>query len=657
MGNSPRASRLNFLGWQIKVGEAISLGVVRREEGSHLCAASPEPLISLPVDEDLRVEWLGDAIVGYDASGTTRLCAAAIDDALLLNARSPWPWGDQRDGDTLVTSAGDGWRLSWERTPETGSLTVRVEPASRDGRARWPGGHADIADAVARSRDWAQKTPSLAGYPEFQELWNHTWTLHRIATFPPVARFPYPWETPGRGYLFHYFGHWDAVHNVLDMLWHDVNHCECIVRNLLRLQDPEDGRFGVTFDPRKNGIHHALASNHEAATSPPLWNYAAIEVFRRTGDTGFLTECYKAFRRNVIWFEAKRQFPLNGLFWHNSLGETGYDNMPRGGHADVTHMPAFSNYAAVDLSSQMVRYYRDMAEMAGALGERGEAADYRHKAETLAKTIRTTLWDEETGFFFDMDMRTGKLARVKTIAGFWPMISGVADEAQAARLVEHLTDRAEFWTRYPVPSVSRDEPSFCLDCWRGPVWASQNLWIILGLQDYGYYDVAASIAARTMRMVASGLSLNGYVYEFYNPDEAGVGSLSRKGNALGPCNYYIGHNPIHAIFFAGICGMRTREKGLEICPQWRYMPDGSGVEFAFGRGKLALSTSSAGEGAWRLLLNDRELFHGSEEIPAVLSYDAVRQLAGSLEAARTSVDEARVVASDTRAGLQERMES
>ncbi len=502
VGNSPRVNELNFLAWQIDVGEEITFGVIRRAQGSHLGAAKPKPLIRFALREDIEIEWLGDAIIGCRASGEVVFRAAAIDEGLLLELPGElasrvtcsldaelWHAPVREDNPLSAVSAGRDWRLSWETTTPTGSMTLRVEPTG-DQASAVPAGvstrHSDLDRALATSEEWVAGAPSLTGYPEFRRAWDHTWILHRIATFPPVAGFPYSWETPGRGYLFHYFGHWDAVHNVLDMLWLDPDHCASIVRNLLRLQDPDDGRFGVAFSPLRTGLRGAQHRQAEAATSPPLWAYAAVEVFRRTSDIGFLAECYKAFRRNVIWFETYRQFPRSGLFWHNNLEETGYDNVPRGETRDAVRAAAFSSFAAVDLSSQMVKYYRDLADMADLLGERSEAAEYRRKADTVAATIRTTLWDEDAGFFFDANTQTGRLDCVKTIAGFWPMISGVADEAQVARLVEHLTNPSEFWAPYPVPSVSRDEAAFCLDCWRGPVWASQNLWIILGLQDYGY---------------------------------------------------------------------------------------------------------------------------------------------------------------------------
>lgn len=673
--NSSAVNRLNFFGWQVTVGDEVAFGPFHRIEGSHLSSVEPRVVFSVPSPGVSEVRWLGDVLLGCDATGEVLFSAAALDSELVLDL-SPamacrldalYPVGaaagvspassapvsghefPASSGVSRSASATDsdgpeacladaGWRVIRGRPHGPGSARLVVVPVDRDLSADTPAldpSHsADLDAALSTAERWLREMPVITGYPGWEEAWRHTWILHRISTFEPLGRLRRRWETPGRGYLFHYFGHWDTVHNVLDMVWADTRHCVSLVRGLLRLQDETDGRLGVTFDPARASLQHPLANAAHAVTSPPLWNYAAVQVFHRTADTGFLAECYRSFRANAAWFETNRRLDGSGLFWHKSLGETGYDNMPRGDYRGVTVMPDFSGYAAVDLSSQMVRYYRDLSFMASALNLPDESSEYAHKATALATAIRELLWDEESGFFYDMDLTSGRLGDVKTIAGFWPMICGAADARRAKRLVSHLLDPDEFWALHPVPSVSLDEPSFCLDCWRGPVWVSQNLWLIYGLQDYGHYDAAASLAAGALHMVADVLKDSGYVYEFYNPFGPEIDALDRKGNPCGPCKYYIGHNPIHAVFFAGLYGMRCTEAGLQVCPQWRWIPRESALRFSFGQSEVTLSTLAGCEGSWRLLADGREIFSGTEGSPATIDYDQLRRRIRQLEAIR-----------------------
>jgi glycogen debranching enzyme len=76
---------------------------------------------------------------------------------------------------------------------------------------------------------------------------------------------------------------------------------------------------------------------------------------------------------------------------------------------------------------------------------------------------------------------------------------------------------AEFWTRYPVPSVALDEPSFdpsfrSQAVWRGPSWVNVNWYLYWGLLRHDYLDIASELANRTCEMV-----LRGGQREFFNP--------------------------------------------------------------------------------------------------------------------------------------------
>ena len=110
------------------------------------------------------------------------------------------------------------------------------------------------------------------------------------------------------------------------------------------------------------------------------------------------------------------------------------------------------------------------------------------------------------------------------------MFAGAASPARAQRLVERLTDPAQFWPPFPVPSVALDEPSFTDDMWRGPTWPSYNLLIIQGLRRYGYDALAAEVTERHLEQVATWYAREGALFEFY--DCAGRTSprrLHRKG--------------------------------------------------------------------------------------------------------------------------------
>lgn len=676
IGNSKRVNEFNFLAWRLDIGGVTRISPVERKRGHSLPAGpacSGVVLSGLDLD---AIDWKGDVLLG-SRKGVVAFAAFAVDDSLIVDILPSSDAGQELSGSgvslnetrqnpgkvvvhlvetqtvprdcvaLVVFPEGSEWLLSECSATECESPAVPTDGESPVRFVLSWGGQArlrrpdlcsllsefDESAFIARAEAWERKRPCLTAGGETDDALKHAWNLHRVSSFEPAGRFPYVWESPGRGYLYHYFGHWDAIHTVLDLVWGDHGRASGLVWNLLQLQST-DGRMGVTFDLPGEPPEGSLADEAIGYTTPPLWSRAALEVFWRTNDLSQLRQCYHAFCRNIHWFEGSRLDAETGLFFHTSMSETGYDNMPRGEGQAVTEMADMRRFAAVDLNAQMAGYYEDMATMARLLGLNSEAAVWSGKHEGQAKRSRDWLWDEEAGFFFDLDLRTGGRSVVKSIAGFWPLVCGVADGEQARVVVGHLRNPDSFWAEHPVPSVALDEAQHSPDCWRGPVWASQNLWIILGLIRYGYRDTAGELALKTAQMVSGVLKAYGRIYEFHNPRGIDLRVLRRKGKADGPCSYYIGHNPLHAIVLSGLYGMRCTEQGLEICPQWAQIQGDGGVSVSFGESSLELLCSDADSGEWHLRCGEDVVFQGATGSPALIDYEMLRSGARHIEVVR-----------------------
>jgi glycogen debranching enzyme len=140
-------------------------------------------------------------------------------------------------------------------------------------------------------------------------------------------------------------------------------------------------------------------------------------------------------------------------------------------------------------------------------------------AEATLDALLKRCYDSQRGLFFSLSGRGQRRIELKTIVSLMPLILQALPAEIADRLVERLTDPREFWTRYPVPSVSVDEPSFipsaelkgvrCI--WRGPTAPNTNWLLLRGLRRR-YPDVADELANRTRELVDCG-GFN----EFYNP--------------------------------------------------------------------------------------------------------------------------------------------
>lgn len=404
---------------------------------------------------------------------------------------------------------------------------------------------------------WLASAPDLPGKlpSRWRDLWDHAWALHQRSCRPPLAMLDDTWQTVGVGYFMPAFGHWDIVHNALDMLVYDADFAArqiCLVVKTLR---DSDGRLPGLVREFSNEKGCRILKPDYDYSPPPLWPVAALEVFRRTGNKAFLRTVFAGAAKGLAWWEANRRL-ANHLFWFadcvgNAKWESGYDACPRWDALERNAKP----FACVDLCAQMGMYYDSLADMAESLGRGEDASRWRASSQRLAEAVRTMLWHDEDGLFYDRRPEGGRWVRVKTVACFWPMVAGQATAEQARRLAEHAADADEFSTRVPVPSVAANDPAFGLDCWRGPTWLSQTYWIVRGLSRYGFKGLADRIATSALDGAAQAFAEYGTVFEFLHPHGGPNSDLGRKGKSTGPCRDYLGHNPIHAL------AMKVADKG------------------------------------------------------------------------------------------------
>jgi hypothetical protein len=98
------------------------------------------------------------------------------------------------------------------------------------------------------------------------------------------------------------------------------------------------------------------------------------------------------------------------------------------------------------------------------------------------------MWDADVEMFSDVDPRHGRRTGVKAAVCFYPYLTDLADDRHASALGRHLFNPREFWTPFPVPSSSHDDPRFDPaaewagkrhNCpWNGRVWPMTNSHVV-----------------------------------------------------------------------------------------------------------------------------------------------------------------------------------
>jgi hypothetical protein len=118
-------------------------------------------------------------------------------------------------------------------------------------------------------------------------------------------------------------------------------------------------------------------------------------------------------------------------------------------------------------------------------------------------------WDQDLGLCVDYDLLAGAPLRVRTVAGFAPLIAGGLSRERLGSLLATLGSPAfagREGLRWSLPpSTSPDEPGFHpRSYWRGPVWPVANWLLWWSLIRAGVPDPAARMRRETLGQLAEG---------------------------------------------------------------------------------------------------------------------------------------------------------
>lgn len=381
--------------------------------------------------------------------------------------------------------------------------------------------------------------------PDWRDMLTYVADLHERSTHPAELPFPYAWEEIGPGYCYGpAFGHWDAIHAILDVLKAEPEHARKQLLNYLAVQG-ETGMFpGVVWMPRSDDPSRKAPRWSNTTTHPPVWPLAVQAYVDLTEDEGLLARAYEALTSQIRWFESHRAAEPAGFYYSDILTfnwESGVDEGIR--FQDVQPGP----FACVDATAHMYGLYMMAETWSARLGAEERYAD---KAIELSAYIQRELYCEETGFFHDSWASVSGARHPMALEGMWPVVMGAATPHQAQRVIdENLLNPRRFFTPHPVATVGVEDPDFELRMWRGPTWNSMTYWAARGCLRYDRPDAAVALLTRALDQSAAHFARTGTIWEFYHPHGGDPQALHRKPATPydAPCPDYLGHNPLIAM--------------------------------------------------------------------------------------------------------------
>lgn len=359
-------------------------------------------------------------------------------------------------------------------------------------------------DEVVRVRKAYYEDKPKCKDERYEKLYYKCLSVNKVNVHTAEGKIPCMWTTPDRVPHRHMWL-WDSVFHALAI----VNYNQELAQNCIR---------AVLSQARKDGFisHMMNPIDCSDVTQPQVLAWGVWEVYQKTKDQSFLKESVGTLEKYLEWDRKNRDKNGNGLLeWltepedlNCKCGESGLDNSPRFDY-DM-------EMDAIDFSCFQARDAEYLSKIYAELGEKGKAKKWLEYSKYLKEKISAEMYDDETGAFYDK-LFDGSLTKVLTPTSFLPLFATACTKEQAKKMVKLLTDKTELWTEVPLATISQKHPTFSTDMWRGGVWLNLNYFVIKGLKNYGYEELAEELKTKTLECVNKWYKKTGAIFEFYDP--------------------------------------------------------------------------------------------------------------------------------------------
>lgn len=325
-----------------------------------------------------------------------------------------------------------------------------------------------------------------------------------------------PAHDPTNSFNFDELYYWDSYFIVQGML-KDLRHKELVMGVLENL---------FSLLKRFKMIPNASRTYLMGRSQPPLLTSFIFDVYEAYGlDRRWLEQAigHAQAEYQTVWMGDKKPF------WHqvheglsryydinmlHDLAETesGWDMTTRFDRRCLDFLP-------VDLNAYLYKYEMDFARAAELLDKPEEKTMWEAAASKRKAAVDKLMWDDRAGLYFDYDFQNNKRGKVASLASYVPLWAGMADDAQATKLIKSL-DRFDCPGGWAATSNGRkllQKPSSTPAQWAYPNgWAPLHFFVVEGLKRYDQHDVASIGVHRWLKTNLDWFTAHGVLLEKYN---------------------------------------------------------------------------------------------------------------------------------------------
>lgn len=435
---------------------------------------------------------------------------AAADDAL-RGGRLPTPLGVR-----VVAAARPSSPTPVMLTTVAASRHAPTQPLARASRRRW--------------REYFGLAPSFACSDPYLEryYWYRWYGLRLNSIAPGVGQ--YRWPTCCEGIeFFHQPITYSAQCHVRELRWlRDREQARGVLRTIFGHQNADGSLHGRVY------VNHLVGTDFYHAN----WGDALLALDTVDPDDSLVRELYPALARHAEWLVSTRDREGSGMFDVVDQYETGQEYMSRyqvvDSQADSYGWENRIRLKGIDVTVYAYALFMALNRLAARAGATDDTPRWAGWADRTRQAVRHQMWHPGEGMFFDVDPRTMRPTGVRAAVCFYPYFTDLAGEEHLPGLERNLFDPARFWTDYPVPSSSLDDPYFNAIAewkgkrhvcpWNGRVWPMTNSHIMEALGRWATPDrpliraAAAQFLHRFVRMMFhDGDRQRPNSYEHYNP--------------------------------------------------------------------------------------------------------------------------------------------
>lgn len=267
-----------------------------------------------------------------------------------------------------------------------------------------------------------------------------------------------------------------------------------------------------------------LTKDNPEGIGLPVFAWAELNVYNKVSNKRRLKELLPILENHMQWINDKCRHE-NGLY----QAPVSAMNVLNGPRKDVAFPIDFNACVALNLLC--------LAEIADILNEKEIEFKYKRLYFTVKNRINEKMWDEETGFYYDLDKNESVLL-TKSLSAYWTLLADIPNKVKVDKMVPHLADPKIFGSEHPFPSLSISDTSFSDkgNGYCGSVFPELNYIVIKGIEKFGFFELAREYAMRHIYYVLETFSPSDETkresetatfWEAYNPQTEGPATWIR----------------------------------------------------------------------------------------------------------------------------------